>query len=267
MLWLVYDLLDTVKLELTEPRKYGVSILSVKPKTNREPRQVRRGSRQLSRLCCSHRFRLRERSNVWRPHLFSSPNLIAATEIGGGINSDELEPLPPASPLGDASTGARPIPQIHYCLGPWAFNPRPWRSDDWKLGIHLDGYGVYQSGPDCQIISCGRGNARFKPKVSRYNCWIIALGSIQDGAMRSDRPIAPRERKCHTCAKGIAMTDEQMKALEAVRAAFVAAEATGLTEAEIWHAVATGLVQPEVKGGRPPGNYNPIADGLDESKK
>jgi len=62
------------------------------------------------------------------------------------------------------------------------------------------------------------------------------------------------------------MTNEQMKALEAVRAAFVAAETTGLTEAEICKAGITGLVHPGVKGGRPPGNYNPIADCLDNPK-
>jgi hypothetical protein len=62
------------------------------------------------------------------------------------------------------------------------------------------------------------------------------------------------------------MTNEQIKALAAVRAAFVAAETTGLTEAEIWKAAVTGLVHPEVKNGRPPGNYNPISDGLDKPK-
>ena len=59
------------------------------------------------------------------------------------------------------------------------------------------------------------------------------------------------------------MTNEQIKA---VRAAFVAAETTGLTEAEIWKAAVTGLVHPEVKGGRPPGNYNPMPDGPDKQK-
>ncbi|HWO27934.1 MAG TPA: hypothetical protein VNO32_03965 [Candidatus Acidoferrum sp.] len=49
------------------------------------------------------------------------------------------------------------------------------------------------------------------------------------------------------------MTNEQIKALAAVRAACVAAETTGLTEAEIWKAAVTGLVHPEVKSGRPPG--------------
>jgi hypothetical protein len=62
------------------------------------------------------------------------------------------------------------------------------------------------------------------------------------------------------------MTNEQIKALAAVRAAFIAAETTGLTEAEIWNAAVTGLVHPEVKGGRPPSNYNPIADCLDKPK-
>ena len=60
------------------------------------------------------------------------------------------------------------------------------------------------------------------------------------------------------------MTNEQTKALAAVRAAFVAAETTGLTEAEICKAAVTGLVHPEMKGGRPPGNYNPITDCLDK---
>jgi hypothetical protein len=56
------------------------------------------------------------------------------------------------------------------------------------------------------------------------------------------------------------MTNEQMRALENVRAAAVAAETTGLTQAEICEAVVTRRVHPEVKGGRPPGNYNPVAD-------
>ena len=62
------------------------------------------------------------------------------------------------------------------------------------------------------------------------------------------------------------MTNDQVKALAAVRAAFVAAETTGLTEADIWKAAVIGLVHPEVKSGRPPGNYNPISDGLDKQK-
>jgi hypothetical protein len=62
------------------------------------------------------------------------------------------------------------------------------------------------------------------------------------------------------------MTNEQIKALAVVRAAFVAAETTGLTEAEICKAAVTGLVQPEVTSGRPPGNYNPIADGPNKQK-
>ena len=62
------------------------------------------------------------------------------------------------------------------------------------------------------------------------------------------------------------MTNEQIKALAAVRAAFVAAETTGLTEAEICRAAVTGLVHHDVKGGRPPGNYNPISDCLDKPK-
>ena len=60
------------------------------------------------------------------------------------------------------------------------------------------------------------------------------------------------------------MTNEQMRALESVRAAAVAAETTGLTEAEICEAVVARLVHPEVKGGRPPRNYNPVADCLDK---
>jgi hypothetical protein len=62
------------------------------------------------------------------------------------------------------------------------------------------------------------------------------------------------------------MTNEQIKAVAAVRAAFVAAETTGLTEADIWKAAVTGLVHTEVKSGRPPGNYNPISDGPDTAK-
>jgi hypothetical protein len=62
------------------------------------------------------------------------------------------------------------------------------------------------------------------------------------------------------------VTDEQMSALENVRAAAVAAETTGLTGAEICEAVVTGLVRPDVKAGRPPGNYNPIADSLDKPR-
>jgi hypothetical protein len=62
------------------------------------------------------------------------------------------------------------------------------------------------------------------------------------------------------------MTNEQIKALANVRAAFVAAETTGLSEADIWKAAATGLVHPDVKGGRPPGNYNPMPEGLDKLK-
>jgi hypothetical protein len=62
------------------------------------------------------------------------------------------------------------------------------------------------------------------------------------------------------------MTNEQMSALENVRAAAVAAETTGLTQAEICDAVVTGLVHPGVKSGRPPGNYNPIDDSLAKPK-
>jgi hypothetical protein len=62
------------------------------------------------------------------------------------------------------------------------------------------------------------------------------------------------------------MTDAQMRAVENVRAAAVAAETTGLTETEICEAVVTGLVHREEKGGRPPGNYNPMPDGPDKQK-
>jgi hypothetical protein len=62
------------------------------------------------------------------------------------------------------------------------------------------------------------------------------------------------------------MTNDQIKALAAVRAAFVAAETAGLTEAGIYKAAVSGHVCPEVKSGRPPGNYNPIADCLDKPR-
>jgi hypothetical protein len=62
------------------------------------------------------------------------------------------------------------------------------------------------------------------------------------------------------------VTNEQVRALEDLRAAAVAAETTGLTEVEICEAAVTGLVHREAKGGRPPGNYNPIADCLDTPK-
>jgi hypothetical protein len=97
---------------------------------------------------------------------------------------------------------------------------------------------------------------------------LVCYSQNNSGAWRDfgTRPIAPHERKCHTCCKGVIMTNEQMKALAAVRAAFVAAETTGLTEAEICRAAVTGLVHPEVKSGRPPVNYNPITDCLDKPK-
>jgi hypothetical protein len=63
------------------------------------------------------------------------------------------------------------------------------------------------------------------------------------------------------------MTNEQMKALEAVRAASVAARTTGLTDIEIYKATATGPSYPEVKSGRRSINYNPMADCLDGPKK
>jgi hypothetical protein len=62
------------------------------------------------------------------------------------------------------------------------------------------------------------------------------------------------------------MTNEQMRALANVRAAVVAAETTGLTEADIWKAAVTGIVHPEVKSGRPPCNYNPITERTDKQK-
>ena len=62
------------------------------------------------------------------------------------------------------------------------------------------------------------------------------------------------------------MTNEQMQALEAVRAAVFAAEASGLSKKEICEAAVAGLDYTEAKGGRPPGNYNPIAECLDEPK-
>jgi hypothetical protein len=88
---------------------------------------------------------------------------------------------------------------------------------------------------------------------------IVVTGSIR-------ARIASQEPKCQTSGKGVIMTNEQIKALTAVRAAFIAAETTGLTEADIWKAAVTGLVHSEVKSGRPPGNYNPIADRPDKQK-
>ena len=72
-------------------------------------------------------------------------------------------------------------------------------------------------------------------------------------ATRSDRRIASQERKCQTSDKEVIMTNEQIKALAAVRAAFVAAETTGLSEAEICKAAVDGLDPTEVKSGRPTG--------------
>jgi hypothetical protein len=63
------------------------------------------------------------------------------------------------------------------------------------------------------------------------------------------------------------MTNEQIKALAAVRAAFVAAEITGLTDTEIYKAAATGPSYPGAKSGRPPINYNPIYLFLNETKR
>jgi hypothetical protein len=62
------------------------------------------------------------------------------------------------------------------------------------------------------------------------------------------------------------MTNEQIHALEAVRAAIFAAETTGLTKKEICEAAVAGLDYSEATGGRPPMNYNPVAECLDEPK-
>jgi hypothetical protein len=64
------------------------------------------------------------------------------------------------------------------------------------------------------------------------------------------------------------MTNEQMKALEVVRAAPVAARTTGLTDTEINKTIVTGRGYPEAKkSGRRPINYNPIAGCVDGHKK
>jgi hypothetical protein len=47
----------------------------------------------------------------------------------------------------------------------------------------------------------------------------------------TDRLLASQERKRNTCCKGVLTTNEQMRMLAAVRAAFVAAETSGLTKA------------------------------------
>jgi hypothetical protein len=62
--------------------------------------------------------------------------------------------------------------------------------------------------------------------------------------------------------QGVAMTNEQMHALEAVRAAIFAAESTGLSKKEICEAAVAGLDYAEPKGGRSPINYNPLAPDL-----
>jgi hypothetical protein len=85
------------------------------------------------------------------------------------------------------------------------------------------------------------------------------------GRPSSAASLRPGDERASSCM-GFTMTNEQIKARAAVRAAFVAAETTGLTEADIWQAAVTGLVHSEVKGGQPPGNYNPISDGLDKPK-
>lgn len=66
---------------------------------------------------------------------------------------------------------------------------------------------------------------------------------------------------------GVIMTNEQIKALEAVRAASDAARRTGLIDAEINEVTVTGRSYREVQSGRSPINYNPIADYLDGRKK
>ncbi len=60
------------------------------------------------------------------------------------------------------------------------------------------------------------------------------------------------------------MTNEQVEALAAVRAAVLAAETTGLSKKEICEAAVAGLDYSEAEGGRPPMNYNPIAECLEE---
>jgi len=63
------------------------------------------------------------------------------------------------------------------------------------------------------------------------------------------------------------MTNEQIKALEAARAASVAARTTGLTDTVICKAAATGPSYPEAKSGRPPISYNPIYLFLNETRR
>jgi hypothetical protein len=67
--------------------------------------------------------------------------------------------------------------------------------------------------------------------------------------------------------KGVIMTNEQMKAVEALRTALAAARTTGLTDTEIDKATATDTSYPEFKSARRPINYNPTADYLAGSKK
>ena len=62
------------------------------------------------------------------------------------------------------------------------------------------------------------------------------------------------------------MTNEQLQALEAVRAAIFAAESTGLSKKEICEAAVAGLDYTEPKGGRPPINYNPLGENPDVPK-
>jgi hypothetical protein len=63
------------------------------------------------------------------------------------------------------------------------------------------------------------------------------------------------------------MTNEQVQALAAVRAAIRAAETTGLNKKEICEATVAGLDHSEVKVGRAPMNYNPSPQFQDARKK
>jgi hypothetical protein len=66
--------------------------------------------------------------------------------------------------------------------------------------------------------------------------------------------------------KGVVMTNEQMQALEAIRAAVFAAQSTGLSKNEICEAAVTGLDCAGPTSGRRPINYHPLAENLDEPK-
>lgn len=97
--------------------------------------------------------------------------------------------------------------------------------------------------------------------LSKVHCFLLL---VQPAAKRLADCVA--RTKVQHC-EGVIMTNEQMKALQAVRAASVAARTTGLTDAEINKATATGPRYAEVKSGRRPINYNPIAACLDSHKK